>query len=174
MASITNSLKDSEEMYSGYDSIKVGIGLSQPNIYASTAYALKKQSVLWLGGLADIIYSGFEEDRQPQILSIKLEPQYNTVLAFNLHYVPMHFRQAILKVALAMNKPRIEQNLPMYIDYHYIKRHIPQSEYIVRRYKVTGLNVIGNVPLIDWPKAIRGPSGWQKVYLQHSPSGARG
>lgn len=164
MAGVTNNLKDWKEMYTGFDAKDVGIGLSDPNIYHSKAYALTKQQVLLLGCITNIVYSGFEHDQQPQILSIKYEPQYNTILAYNLHYVPQTYRQGIVKLVLSMNKPRLQQNLPLYIDYAMIKANIPASEYIVRRYKVTGINVLGNVPLKDWAKAILGPNGWQKMY----------
>ncbi len=164
MAAVTNSLKEAEALYSGYNPLTVGIGLSQPNIYATQSYARMKTQILLLGALTDITYAGWEEDREPQILSIKLEPQYNTVLAYNLHYVPLHYRQAILKLVVAMNAPRIKQNMPLYIDYKYLKQHIPQSEHVVRRYKVTGIRVIGNVPLKEWPKAIRGQNKWQNIY----------
>lgn len=166
MAAISNNLKDWALMYHGFEPITVGIGLSNPNIYHSTSYAKLKQQVLVLGGITDIAYSGFEHDMTPQILSIKYETQYNTILAYNLHYFPQHYRQAILKVVIAMNKPRMQQQLPMYIDYHYLKDKIPQSEGIVRRYKVTGIRVVGNVPVADWPKAILGKSRWGTMY-QH-------
>jgi hypothetical protein len=168
MALITATNRDWADMYDGFDMQKVGIGLSNPNIYATSDYARKKQQYLVLGGLADVVYSGFEHDIEPLILSMHYETQYNTVLALNLHYIPEKYRQAILKYVLAANYSNLKTNRPLIVDYYMLKHQIPAIEGIVRRYKVTGIRVVGNVPIIDWAKAIKGVSRWQDMYRVRS------
>lgn len=164
MVSIVNTAQHWQNLYHGFSYQSVGIGLASPNIYATPAYAKKKQQHLVLGGIADISYAGFEHDREPLILSIKYEPQYNTILAYNLHYIPEMYRKAMLKLIFTMNKPRLQQNLPMYIDYDIIKQKIPVSENIVRRYKIIGIRNVDNVMLMNWPRVIAGNNKWQYWY----------
>lgn len=167
MPLITQSMQDWAQLYDGFDMQQVGIGLSNPNIYASANYAKLKQQELVLGGLATIFYAGFEHDREPLTLSMHYESQYNDVLAINLHYAPQPVRQAILKTLLASNIANLRQNLPLIADYRVLKNNVPAVEGMTRRYKVVGIRVVGNIPIMDWSKAIRGPSRWQNMYRQH-------
>lgn len=164
MAGITNNLHDWRDMYTGWDIQRTGLGLIDPNIYASEAYRQQKQQILLLGCISDIIYNGFDHDATPQILSIAYESQYATVLAYNLHYLAPQLRQQLVKYVVNANIGRMHQNLPMIIPYQMIKAAMPYTENVVRRYKAVGIKVIGNVPVSDWPKAIKGTNKWQNVY----------
>lgn len=151
--------QDLADLYSGFDIKDVGIGTS--GTYANTNYAKKKTDKLLIGGLSNLLYIGFEHDKEPLALTMAHESAYNTVLAYNLHYVPLQTRQNIIKAVLQMNKARIQSNQPLIVDYHSLKSMIPESQYIVRRYKVTGTRVLSAIPLSDWDKAIRQRSGWE-------------
>lgn len=164
MALITSTTRDWAEMYDGFDMQQVGIGLTNPNIYANSDYAKRKQQMLVLGGVAEIVYSGFEHDKNPLILSMEYESQYATILALNLHYCPQAYRQAILKTLLASNNANLKRNLPLIANYQILKQNVPAVEGIVRRYKVVGIRVVGNIPIIDWAKAIKGVNRWQNMY----------
>lgn len=167
---ISKNLQDYAQAYTGYDRRAVGPGLINPNIYASDKYALRKTSNILMGSINDFIYAGAEHDRSPLALVWKYEPQYNTILAYNLHYFPIHYRQAILKFVLDSNAARIKNNQPMYIDYDRIKRYIPPSVGGVRRYKIVLINVYGTVPLAQWPAAIKDKSKWTQMYKKgYSP-----
>lgn len=167
MPLITQSLnQDYLDMYSGYDQQKVGLGLIQPNIFATPAYQKKKISNIVIGGISRVIYSGVEHDLKPLILTMAYEPQYSTILAYNLHYITPKFRQAILKFVLDSNVARIKTNQPIMVDYYAMKRMIPESQYIVRRYKVVGLNVRETIQLVEWPNVVKESSGWELHYRQ--------
>lgn len=164
MASINNNLSDWRDMYTGWDMQRTGLGIIDPNIYASESYAQLKQQMLLLGCITDITYAGFEHDPAPQILSIAYEPQYATVISYQLHYLPPTLRQQLIKFVMQTNVSRMHQNLPMIIPYTLIKAAMPWTENVVRRYKAVGIRVVGNVPVKDWPKAIKGQNKWQNVY----------
>lgn len=167
MPLITQSVsQDYIDMYSGYSQQQVGLGLITPNIYATQAYQKKKISNIVLGGISRVVYSGMEHDLRPLILTMAYEPQYATILAYNLHYIPPPFRQAILKFVLDSNVARIQSNQPLMVDYYAMKRAIPESQYIVRRYKVVGLNVRETIQLVEWPTIIKETSGWELHYRQ--------
>lgn len=165
MAAVSdNIIGDWGDLYDGFNMRTVGIGLSNPNIYASDDYAKKKTQQLVMGGLSELVYSGFEHDMKPMVLSFRYEPQYNTVMGFNLNYIPQAYRQAILKVALESNIPNLRQNRPLQISYDVIRQAVPEAAGIVRRYKNTGIRVLGNIPLNQWPVAIKGSRQWQNMY----------
>jgi hypothetical protein len=161
---ISGANKELAELYSGYDSAKVGAGLLQPDVYKTPAYNKKKVKTILLGTLAEISYGGAEHDQSPLILPFLVETQYNTLLAFNLHYVPYTVRRNILKVILDMNYARIKSNLPIIVDYHSVVKVVPQAQYIVRRYKQVLVSLGsngGSIPLSEWDKVIKGTSKWQ-------------
>lgn len=155
---------DWADLYDGFDSMFVGPGTLQPNIYATDQYARKKRDTLLIGGLADTLYAGFFVDQNPLCLSMFHEAQYNTVLSFNLHYVPQTIRLAMINVVFETNQQRIRNNQPLIIDYHLMKRRVPESQFIVRRYKLPLLRVLGNIPLSDWTTAVSRVSGKENVY----------
>lgn len=154
--------------YHGFDIRDVGPGLLQPNIYHSDSYALKKTSHILMGCINDCYYSSFEIDRNPLIIPFQFEPQYQTILAFNIHYIPRKYRQALARYIIFSNRHRIESNLPLLIDYQRIKQRIPAVTGIVRRYKIVLLRVNGTVPLQQWPIAIKQHSRWQHIYKHGS------
>lgn len=164
MAVVSASVKDWAELYDGFDKQLIGIGLSNPNIYADDRYAKKKQGQIVLGGLASMVYSGFDHDPMPLALTFAYEPQYNTIMAFNLHYVPQIYRQAILKMVVDMNVNNIKKNKPIVVDYKKIVKKIPQAEAIIRRYKLTGIRVLGNIPIAEWGKATKERSPFSNMY----------
>jgi len=123
MPIITQNIgKDYLDMYSGYNSQRVGMGLINPNIYSTPEYQKKKIQNIVIGGISDIVYSGMEHDTMPTILTIVHENSYNTILAYNLNYIPQQLRQAILKFVLDSNAARIKSNQPLIVDYHAIKK----------------------------------------------------
>jgi len=166
MPQITRTIgKDYLDMYSGYNQRDVGMGLLTPNIYATPEYARKKVQNLVIGGVSDIIYAGMEHDARPKILTMVYESAYSTILAYNLNYCPQRMRQAILKYVLDSNAARIRSNQPIIVDYHAIKKAVPDSKYIVRRYKVVGINVRETLPLVEWPDAVKAKSQWESHYM---------
>lgn len=166
MATLSSGGKEYQIAYDGADLEEIGLGLITPNIYASPDYQKKKIKTLAIGLLSDVVYAGFEHDHMPLILPIVQEPRYGTILAYNLHYVPVEYRQAIMKYVIDSNRARIKSNLPIIIDYHSLKRAIPQSASIVRRYKQVGVGVVETYALEDIPEVIRKPSRWENHYKQ--------
>ena len=146
--------------YDGYDRQKVGLGLAtgvdpasgQPTdtIYATSAYAKKKTQNLPVGLVSRIRYSAYENDQNPEVLVIGYEPAYATVIGYSLRYATTTLRRAILKFVLESNASRIRGNQPMIIDYYALKRAIPDSQYLVRRYKVVGIRVEDTYTLNEW------------------------
>lgn len=164
MATVSQNIsRDFVDLYTGYDRTRVGIGL-QTGTYASPEYARKRTEKLIIGGLSEILYAGFEHDQNPLALPFWVESQYNTVISLNLHYVPLNIRQDILKYVLDTNVARIESNQPIVVDYYDLKRAVPVSAAIVRRYKVVATRVLNTIPLRDWDKVIRRPSRWENHY----------
>ena len=161
MATISKKALDA---YNGYDAQDVGIGLSNPNIYKTPDYEKKKIQTLAFGLVSESIYSGFDHDSSPLIVPFAHEAAYNTILAYNLHYCPQKYRQAIMKYILDSNAARIKANQPILVDYHAIKRAVPISQFIVRRYKQTGLRVVQTYPLNEIPNIITEPSRWEQHY----------
>lgn len=167
MANVSiNQPDDWLDMYDGFNFQQVGLGLINPNIYATPKYQKKKVERLVVGGLAEIVYAGREHDLKPLVLTMGYEQAYNTIISYNLNYVPVPIRQAIIQHIIQSNQARIRNNQPIMIDYHSLKRRIPASAAIVRRYKNVGVNVVGNIPLKDWPVAIKQPSQWSNHYKQ--------
>lgn len=144
--------KDILDSYEGYDEQKVGMGLINPNAYASDAYQKKKIKSIALGGISECRYAGFENDPNPVILTMNYIPAYNVVIGLNLRYGTPRLRQAILKYVLDTNKARIKSNLPIMVDYYSLKKAIPDSRYLVRMYKVVGLSPVKMFQLNEWPE----------------------
>jgi hypothetical protein len=162
---ITQSVsKDYLDMYSGYDQQKVGLGVIEPNIYASPSYQKKKIKNLVIGGISEVRYSGFEHDPNPLILTMGYNPNYNVAVVLNLNYCPAVMKKAILKFVLDTNAARIKSNLPIMVDYQSLKRAVPDVQYIVRYYKIVGVNVLETIPLVEWPEVIKTRSKWNNHY----------
>jgi hypothetical protein len=165
MAVISQAVtKDLLDMYDGYDRTKVGLGMQEPNIYATAQYQKKKIQNMVLGGISDISYSGYENDRQPVVLLMGYEPQYNTVIGLNLRYIPPIYRRKILKYVLDANAARIKGNAPIIINYDSLKRLVPQVQGIVRRYKIIGIRVERTYQLNEWPEVIKIKSPYENHY----------
>lgn len=158
--------QDYADMYSGYNQQKVGAGLITPDIYSTPEYSKKKIKNLVMGGISEVVYSGFETDRSPKLLSFAYETKFNTVLAFNLNYVPPNIRKNILKFVLDSNAARIKSNQPIIINYDSLKRAVPQVQGIVRRYKVVLLRPTKTYQLNEWPEVAKQRSKWQDIYKQ--------
>lgn len=166
MATVVNLNSEWAKVYDGFDNQLVGLGAIEPTIYHSKAYQKKKQrgqNVL-IGGINRLMYAGYEHDRQPLVLALGYEPQYNTLIGYNLHYCPYTVRKAIVDMVLRTNIARIKGKKPILIDYQAIKAAIPDSQRIVRRYKVIGVRVEETVPLVEWRQVIREKSGWENWY----------
>lgn len=162
MAVISQAIgKDLLDMYDGFDSTKVGIGMMNPNIYATQAYQKKKIQNMIIGGVSDVIYSGHEHDRFPKILTVAYEPQYNTVIGVNLNYLPPDYRKNVLKFILETNKARIKSNVPLVINFDSLRKIVPQVNGAIRRYKVVGIRVNKTYQLNEWPEIVNESSKWQ-------------
>lgn len=164
MAVVSNNKKDYLKLYQGFEQRDVGLGSIDPNIYATKGYRKKKTDKILMGGLQEIRYTGAEHDLHPLILVIGYEPAYNTILAYNLHYIPDHYRQAIINYVIMSNRARINSQLPLIIDYNKIKGHIPDSAKIVRRYKLQGIKILDQFPIVDWKAEASKKSKWQNWY----------
>lgn len=152
---------DYAQMYSGYDQQKVGLGMVNPNVYATPSYQKKKIKNLAIGGISKITYAAFDHDPNPLFLSMAYEGAYNTVIGVNLHYVPPKIRQSILKFILDSNAARIRANQPIMIDWHSLERAVPYVKYITRRYKIYGIGVKETIPLVEWPNVLTEKSPWE-------------
>lgn len=165
MATVTASMSNEYlEMYKGYTTQAVGLGVADPNIYASDAYRRKKIKNMLIGGISKIRYAGSEHDLSPTVLTIGYEPAYATVLGYNLRYVPVKTRKAIMEYVLDTNKVRIKSNQPIIVDYEGLKRKIPETRFILRRYKTIGVNLIETVPLTEWAEIAKERSNWESHY----------
>jgi len=167
MATVSNSKKDYLALYQGFQRMDVGLGSIDPNVYATKGYRKKKTDKLLMGGLQEIRYTGAEHDLNPLILVIGYEAAYNTILAYNLHYIPEHYRLAIIQYVIVSNQARINSQLPLIVDYHKIKGIIPDSAKIVRRYKLQGIKVIDQFPIVEWKSAASIKSKWQNWYKKN-------
>jgi hypothetical protein len=168
MATTSNNRKNWKEIYDGFDTKAVGAGTLDPRIYSNNRYARKKTQKLIIGGMNLITYAGWDHDASPLILTLHYIPAYNVILAYNLHYVPERTRHAMIQFIIKTNIRRIKKGQPIVIDYHQMKRAIPQSAKIVRMYKVPLIRVVETVPLIGWGSAIRGNSRWADHYKKTS------
>lgn len=167
MPLITQSIsKDYLAAYSGYDQQQVGLGLLNPNIYATPAYKKKKIQNMALGLISDIRYAGFEHDPNPKVLTIAYIPQYNMVIGYNLRYGTPKLRQAMMKFVLETNAARIKSNQPIMIDYHAMRRAIPDSQYLVRNYKVVGIAVNNTFNLNEWVNIAKEKSKFDGYYVK--------
>lgn len=164
MATVSKSPKDYKSLYTGFDSKDVGLGTIDPNIYKSKSYQKKKIDKVLIGGLQEIIYAGMEHDKNPLILAIGYEAAYNTIIGYNLNYVPERLRTAIITLVMKSNVARIKSQLPIIVDYKMLKKAIPDSSAIVRRYKVVGIKVTETYPLTEWDSAIKGKNKWEMWY----------
>lgn len=164
MATVSKSSSDYKSLYTGFDSIEVGLGTIAPNIFATKDYKKKKIDKLLIGGLHDLRYTGSENDLHPLVLVIGYEPAYNTAIGFNLHYVPKPFRNAIINIVLKGNHARIKGQRHIVVDYKRIAKAIPEASKIIRRYKLQGIKVVNSYPLVEWDEAIKRKSRWQNWY----------
>lgn len=152
--------------YNGFDRQAVGLGLIQPNIYATPDYQKRKINTMAIGLISDIRYAGFENDPNPKVLAMRYIPQYNMIMGYNLRYGTPKLRQAILKFVLESNAVRIQNNQPIMIDYESLKRAVPDSQYLVRNYKVVGIGVKETYNLNEWVNLINQKSPYDGYYTQ--------
>lgn len=165
MPRITQSIsQDYIDAYDGYDKQEVGLGLLNPNIYSTPQYRKKKINSIALGLVSTISYGGAETDSSPLVLPMVYESAYNTILAYNLRYATPTMRRAILKFVLDANANRIESNQPIIVDYYALKRAIPDSQYLVRRYKVVGVSVMDTYQLNEWADVAKKKSPFDGYY----------
>lgn len=168
MATTVQSKSAWLELYDGFPTQDVGAGTIDPDIYSTKGYAKKKVQKIFIGGLNKIVYAGFEHDFQPLILTIGYEAQYNTILAFNLHYVPLTHRQKVIRYILKSNRTRIRKKLPILVDYPSLIKAVPSLEGAVRRYKRQLIRVKEAVPLVGWGEVIKEPTKWRLHYRENT------
>lgn len=156
--------QDYLDMYDGYDTTKVGAGLVTPDIYATPSYSKKKIRNLVIGGISEIVYSGYEHDQSPMVIPMQYEPRYNTIIGINLNYAPASVRKNILKYILEANAARIKGNQPLMINYDSLKRLVPQVRGMIRRYKVVLIRPVETYQLNEWPEVLKKRSRWEKMY----------
>jgi hypothetical protein len=167
MAIVSSAPKDFKALYTGFDSKEVGLGTIEPNIYATPSYQKKKVGKILIGGLQSIIYAGMEHDLNPLVLALAYEPKYNTILGYNLHYITEAHRKAIVTLVMKSNIARIKGQLPLIIDYKMLKKAIPDSVAIIRRYKTVGIKVIESYPLVEWTSVVKQKSKWANWYKDY-------
>lgn len=168
MATVSQNKQDFKALYTGFDSKDVGLGTIDPNIYATPSYQKKKVDKVLIGGLQEIVYAGMEHDRTPLVLVIGYEPAYNTIIGYNLNYITERYRKAIVQLVMKSNLARIRSQQPLIIDYNMIKRIIPDSTAIVRRYKTVGIKVLETYNLNEWDTAISGKSQWEQWFKRQN------
>lgn len=156
--------KDLLNSYSGYDVQKVGLGMQNPNIYATPSYQKKKIQNMLIGGISDISYAGYENDRSPLVLVLGFEAAFGTVIGLNMRYAPPQVRRKILKYVLDANLARIKSNVPMMIDWHSLKRIAPEIMGMTRRYKIIGIRVNETLQLNEWPEVLKVKSPYENFY----------
>ena len=172
MAAIAIQNKDKLKQAGFYDFIEpnfVYTGFSQLpyQMYATKDYQKKKIKPLLIGGINRIVYSAFEHDPTPIILTLAYEPQYNTVLSLNLRYLKPTQKRMLLDYILKSNKLRIKQQKPLVIpEWKALKRKFPFVQLVVRRYKVISIGVIETPPLLAWPKIAEESSPYSYVGSQ--------
>ena len=166
MATTTKHKKDWEEIYDGFKHHEVGAGTIDPSIYSDPLYAKKKTQKIIIGGLNLINYGAWDHDQNPLILTIGYVAKYNVIFAYNLHYIPLKFRKAMIEFVIKTNIKRIRKGQPIIIDYDMMKRAIPVSTKIIRMYKVVAIRVVETYPLRSWGEAIKNKSKWEKHYKQ--------
>jgi len=164
MALTSKSQKEWREIYTGFDTKSVGAGTLDPSIYASPEYAKKKTKKIMIGGLTLINYGSWDNDASPLALTIFYNPTYGAILAYNLHYVPVKVRQAMIQFIIKSNIKRIKQNKPIIVDYYNLKKAIPVSTKIVRLYKLPLIRVIQSYDLRNWGDVIKQNSKWSSHY----------
>lgn len=152
------------KVYAGFDTQDVGPGTMDPNIYATKKYAKLKVQQIFVGGLNHIQYVGHEHDKEPLALVLDYEPRYNTIIAINLHYLPISHREKLMRYIIKTNKPRIKSQLPIVLDYKSLVRTVPSIRGAVRRYKRPLSRVLEVVPLVGWGTAIQEKSKWSNHY----------
>lgn len=148
----------------GVSSVKAGLASLPLKVYASDDYQSKKKKSVVIGGLHRCVYAPFFVDFMPTILVMKAEPQYNTVLALNLRYIPPKLKTALLDYVLKSNAMRIRAKRPIIVDYGQLKRPFPWVSKIIRRYKLIALGIIENIPLIGWPSVAKESSKFSTIY----------
>lgn len=164
MATIKVPTKDEAmELYQGFDSLTVGPG-TDPDMYASDSYAKSKTKQLYIGSLADLLYSGADHDLMPTALVLSHISQWNVVLSVNIHYLNNRLRLAVIRYVLESNKNRIRDNLPIMIDWHSLKRNFPQVAGATRMYKLPLINVRQVYVLNEWEEQAKKPSRWDNHY----------
>ncbi|MCK4500753.1 hypothetical protein KAU11_09645 [Candidatus Babeliales bacterium] len=154
MATTSNSNKDWESLYAGFDTKDVGAGTIDPSIYATDSYREKKVKKIMIGGINLINYGGWDFDPSPLAMTIYYNPTYGAVLSYNLHYVPKKVRKMMIDFVIKSNIKRIKANKPIIIDYNTMSKAIPVSKHIVRLYKIQLIRVIETYPLNSWGTAI--------------------
>ena len=164
MALIKPADKEYFDLYRGFDTVNVGPG-TDPDMYASDAYAKSKTKELYLGSLAEAYYAGFEHDASPLMLTLRHVTRYNVILGINVNYLPVRLRLAVLKYVLESNKNRIRDGLPIMVDWNALKRAVPAVAGATRMYKLPLLRVTELYPLVEWEEAAKtSGSRWSNHY----------
>lgn len=189
MAVVSNHPNDFQDVYKGFDTQDVGLGTigqdytakdeqtrrrqeGDKGIYHSARYRKKKVYKVLIGGLQLIKYAGFDHDKEPLFLCVAYEPTYNTVIGYNLHYIPVKYRKMALLYHIKMNVPRIKGQKPMLVHYERLEKVVPPLKGAIRRYKIVGIRVIDTYPLLEWNDAAKGKGRWSNWYKQEQSHSA--
>ena len=94
-------------------------------------------------------YDFWWNDMTPMILPFKFEPQFNTVMGLNLHYLHPEVRIAVLETIdyMKLINPDTKEIL---IDYSLLQRLFKDTSIALRRYKQNGVSFLRHVPLDDF------------------------
>lgn len=165
MATYSKAAGDWTGFYDDYKTTKqVGIGTLDYKLYSSAKYQKKKKKALVLGGITKIVYAGFDNDPMPYVLSFAFESQYQTIMGFNLRYIPSTTRTQLLDFIVKSNATRIKKKKPIIIDPKQLIKKFPQLLGCIRRYKIALIGVIENTPLIGWPLIAKESSEFSQIY----------
>ena len=172
MATISNNTSATYAGYNG-DLAKLSTYFNTPNIYATPEYAKSKdQSISPSGALVTAVYSFFNTDPNPILLTLKQEPSYNTILALNIRYMDVPTRKALFKFVIQSNAARIQSGQTLLVTYDSLARKFSGVvPYVTRRYKQQILRVNdstdkGVVPLVEWPNMVNLNSPFEGKYKE--------
>ena len=171
MAQISGINQEYLKVYDNFEPQEVGLAAINPNIYATERYREKKIDKILIGSLSSIMYTQFEHDPRPLIYVIEYEPEYKTILAVNLHYIPMRYRKRFLQVLLRYNKSNIKQKRPLEFDYRRIIRAVPPVYGAIRRYKIFGVRLLQGYKMNKWINVVSNSSlRFQNLYRKNLSS----
>lgn len=150
-------------VYGETDTMKVGVGTDEKN-YSNKAYAKKKTTDIMMGTINRLSYLGYELDKEPLVLVSWYNPAYNVIEGVNINYLPVAIRRNLVKYVKKTNALRIKAGKPLLIDYHDLKKAIPEIQGAWRRYKVIATKGEQIVRLDEWESVLTESTKYKNHY----------